>query len=193
MSKQELGTKRLCGHCGAKFYDLHLSPITCPKCGTAVEIAFVSSRFASAERASVPGGGAETSARKEVQFSSTVSASPSAASAPEGPKRSVLIVKGSWPSSSRRLATCSTKGVGGISSKAPPSANCPHKRPSRLSGHSGNNRQCPAQCPTRGLPSGLAWTAGESLLRLPPSSNSEQWRFAGPPPGPLPRTGPGGK
>jgi uncharacterized protein (TIGR02300 family) len=70
MSKQELGTKRLCGHCGAKFYDLHLSPITCPKCGTAVEIAFVSSRFASAERASVPEGGAETSARKEVQFSS---------------------------------------------------------------------------------------------------------------------------
>jgi uncharacterized protein (TIGR02300 family) len=34
MTRPELGTKRLCGHCGAKFYDLHHSPITCPKCGT---------------------------------------------------------------------------------------------------------------------------------------------------------------
>src|SRR5262249_7761287 len=30
---------------------------------------------------------------------------------PEGPKRSVLIVRGSWPSSTRNLATSSTKGV----------------------------------------------------------------------------------
>ena len=33
MSKPELGTKRLCGGCGAKFYDLNKDPITCPKCG----------------------------------------------------------------------------------------------------------------------------------------------------------------
>jgi uncharacterized protein (TIGR02300 family) len=44
MTKQELGTKRLCAHCGLKFYDLHHSPITCPKCGTAFAIAPVSSR-----------------------------------------------------------------------------------------------------------------------------------------------------
>jgi uncharacterized protein (TIGR02300 family) len=34
MTKPELGTKRLCGSCGARFYDLLHSPITCPKCGT---------------------------------------------------------------------------------------------------------------------------------------------------------------
>jgi uncharacterized protein (TIGR02300 family) len=32
VSKPELGTKRLCGSCGAKFYDLHRDPIVCPKC-----------------------------------------------------------------------------------------------------------------------------------------------------------------
>ena len=34
MAKPELGTKRLCGSCGAKFYDLSKDPIVCPKCGT---------------------------------------------------------------------------------------------------------------------------------------------------------------
>jgi uncharacterized protein (TIGR02300 family) len=34
MTKPELGTKRLCASCGARFYDLLHSPITCPKCGT---------------------------------------------------------------------------------------------------------------------------------------------------------------
>ena len=53
MTKQELGAKRLCAHCGAKFYDLHHSPITCPKCETVFEVAPVSSRFAS-ERAPAP-------------------------------------------------------------------------------------------------------------------------------------------
>ena len=32
MAKPELGTKRLCGNCGAKFYDLSKDPIVCPKC-----------------------------------------------------------------------------------------------------------------------------------------------------------------
>ena len=36
MAKPELGTKRLCGNCGVKFYDLNKSPITCPKCHTAM-------------------------------------------------------------------------------------------------------------------------------------------------------------
>ncbi|MCA0431747.1 MAG: TIGR02300 family protein [Proteobacteria bacterium] len=31
----ELGTKRTCPHCAARFYDLLKNPITCPKCGTA--------------------------------------------------------------------------------------------------------------------------------------------------------------
>jgi uncharacterized protein (TIGR02300 family) len=34
VSKPELGAKRLCGNCGAKFYDLHHDPIVCPKCAT---------------------------------------------------------------------------------------------------------------------------------------------------------------
>ena len=44
MAKPELGTKRLCAHCGAKFYDLNHSPITCPKCGTVFEAVVVTSR-----------------------------------------------------------------------------------------------------------------------------------------------------
>ncbi len=38
MTKPELGTKRLCPSCGAKYYDLNRDPITCPKCGTIFEI-----------------------------------------------------------------------------------------------------------------------------------------------------------
>ena len=38
MAKPELGTKRLCAGCGAKFYDLSKDPITCPKCGTVFEV-----------------------------------------------------------------------------------------------------------------------------------------------------------
>ena len=38
MAKPELGTKRLCASCGAKFYDLNKDPITCPKCGTVFEV-----------------------------------------------------------------------------------------------------------------------------------------------------------
>jgi uncharacterized protein (TIGR02300 family) len=44
VAKPELGTKRLCAHCGAKFYDLNHSPITCPKCGTVFEAVVVTSR-----------------------------------------------------------------------------------------------------------------------------------------------------
>jgi uncharacterized protein (TIGR02300 family) len=34
VAKPELGTKRLCANCGAKFYDLSKDPIVCPKCET---------------------------------------------------------------------------------------------------------------------------------------------------------------
>jgi uncharacterized protein (TIGR02300 family) len=44
VAKPELGTKRLCAHCGAKFYDLSHSPIVCPKCGTVFEPVVVQSR-----------------------------------------------------------------------------------------------------------------------------------------------------
>ena len=44
MAKPELGTKRLCMNCGAKFYDLSKDPIVCPKCHTVLELAAVSAR-----------------------------------------------------------------------------------------------------------------------------------------------------
>ena len=34
MAKPELGVKRQCQNCGAKFFDLNRDPIICPKCGT---------------------------------------------------------------------------------------------------------------------------------------------------------------
>ena len=37
MAKPEWGAKRTCQSCGTRFYDLMRSPITCPKCGSAVE------------------------------------------------------------------------------------------------------------------------------------------------------------
>lgn len=33
MVNPELGTKRTCTTCGARFYDLNKTPILCPKCG----------------------------------------------------------------------------------------------------------------------------------------------------------------
>ncbi len=33
MAKAELGAKRQCQNCGAKFFDLNKEPIVCPKCG----------------------------------------------------------------------------------------------------------------------------------------------------------------
>jgi uncharacterized protein (TIGR02300 family) len=34
MAKPELGTKRVCVSCGARFYDLGRAPAVCPKCST---------------------------------------------------------------------------------------------------------------------------------------------------------------
>jgi uncharacterized protein (TIGR02300 family) len=53
MTKPELGTKRLCAYCGARFYDLHHSPITCPKCDRVFDPVQVISRWR-AETARVP-------------------------------------------------------------------------------------------------------------------------------------------
>ena len=39
MARPELGTKRVCAECGAKYYDLNRDPIVCPKCGTIFEVA----------------------------------------------------------------------------------------------------------------------------------------------------------
>ncbi|MFT8369140.1 FYDLN acid domain-containing protein [Acetobacter papayae] len=34
MTQPDLGTKRVCVSCGARFYDLSRVPAVCPKCGT---------------------------------------------------------------------------------------------------------------------------------------------------------------
>ena len=37
MVKPEWGTKRLCPHCGARFYDMNRDPLTCPACSAAID------------------------------------------------------------------------------------------------------------------------------------------------------------
>lgn len=58
MARPELGLKRQCMSCGAKFYDLDKDPATCPKCGTIYQAIASSSRVAApalaARAASVP-------------------------------------------------------------------------------------------------------------------------------------------
>jgi len=39
VAKPELGLKRQCMSCGAKFYDLNKDPAVCPKCGTVFQAA----------------------------------------------------------------------------------------------------------------------------------------------------------
>lgn len=39
MARPELGLKRQCMNCGAKFYDLARDPATCPKCGSVYQAA----------------------------------------------------------------------------------------------------------------------------------------------------------
>jgi len=50
VAKPELGIKRICGSCGAKFYDLARDSIVCPRCGTIYEAAAVPARTPAAAR-----------------------------------------------------------------------------------------------------------------------------------------------
>jgi uncharacterized protein (TIGR02300 family) len=62
VAKPELGTKRLCGGCGAKFYDLGKDPIVCPKCGTVFEVVVPVARGRAAEAAAAAAAGAAAAA-----------------------------------------------------------------------------------------------------------------------------------
>lgn len=71
VAKPELGIKRQCANCGAKFYDLAKTPILCPKCGTVYEVAPVSARrtaakAAVAETQEAPAAEPETVSLEEV-------------------------------------------------------------------------------------------------------------------------------
>jgi uncharacterized protein (TIGR02300 family) len=46
VAKPELGLKRQCMNCGAKFYDLNKNPIACPKCGAVYQAVGLSARVA---------------------------------------------------------------------------------------------------------------------------------------------------
>ncbi len=55
MAKPELGLKRQCMSCGAKFYDLNKDPAVCPKCGTPYQATAMSRAAAPvAARAAAP-------------------------------------------------------------------------------------------------------------------------------------------
>lgn len=61
MAKPDLGTKRVCLSCSAKFYDLNRDPINCPKCGAPFQFAAPSRRPESEEDDvdAAPAAGAE--------------------------------------------------------------------------------------------------------------------------------------
>jgi uncharacterized protein (TIGR02300 family) len=73
LAKPDLGTKRLCGSCGAKFYDLSKTPIVCPKCETVFVVAPVSSR-ARPETAAAAAARAAAVAEPEVVAPETADA-----------------------------------------------------------------------------------------------------------------------
>jgi uncharacterized protein (TIGR02300 family) len=52
MSKPARGTKRVCPNCGARFYDLNRTPITCPVCQAVYQVTPPTSRRG--ERAAPP-------------------------------------------------------------------------------------------------------------------------------------------
>jgi uncharacterized protein (TIGR02300 family) len=54
VAKPELGTKRLCASCGAKFYDLGKTPIVCPKCDTVFQPVVTRSRGGAAAATVAP-------------------------------------------------------------------------------------------------------------------------------------------
>jgi len=62
VAKPELGTKRLCGSCGAKFYDLSKTPILCPKCSTVFEVVVPVTRGRSEAAAAAAGAAAAAAA-----------------------------------------------------------------------------------------------------------------------------------
>jgi uncharacterized protein (TIGR02300 family) len=72
VAKPDLGTKRHCGHCAAKFYDLSKDPIVCPKCGTVMAPAAVAAR-ARPESARAPAVAEEEVAAPETTEAEFVS------------------------------------------------------------------------------------------------------------------------
>jgi uncharacterized protein (TIGR02300 family) len=68
VANPELGTKRLCTNCGAKFYDLAKDPIVCPKCNTVLQLAAVTRARPEAARAQVSEDEAVAPESQEAEF-----------------------------------------------------------------------------------------------------------------------------
>jgi uncharacterized protein (TIGR02300 family) len=73
VAKAELGTKRLCAHCGAKFYDLNKDPIVCPKCSTVFHVVTVAPR-GRPDAAAAAAAAARAAAKPEVEAPETADA-----------------------------------------------------------------------------------------------------------------------
>jgi uncharacterized protein (TIGR02300 family) len=70
VAKPDLGTKRLCASCGAKFYDLGKDPITCPKCGTVFEIVVPVTRGGRGGEAAAAAAAAAAASRAQAKEAS---------------------------------------------------------------------------------------------------------------------------
>src|SRR5215813_14391635 len=69
VANPELGTKRLCASCGAKFYDLNKDPITCPKCGTVFEVVVPVTRGGRGGEAAAAAAAAAAASRAQAKDS----------------------------------------------------------------------------------------------------------------------------
>jgi uncharacterized protein (TIGR02300 family) len=72
VAKPELGIKRLCASCGAKFYDLSKTPIVCPKCSTVYEVTLPRAK-SDGPRGAAAAAAAATVAEPEAAEAETVS------------------------------------------------------------------------------------------------------------------------
>jgi uncharacterized protein (TIGR02300 family) len=68
--KPELGAKRQCQNCGAKFFDLNRDPIVCPKCATVFQAA---APVRAASRAAAANDDEETEVETDTAAAETVS------------------------------------------------------------------------------------------------------------------------
>jgi uncharacterized protein (TIGR02300 family) len=79
VAKPELGTKRQCQNCAAKFFDLNKDPIICPKCGTVFQGAAAARARPAAKAEEEEDTGLATPAGVEVVSLDEVEASEKAA------------------------------------------------------------------------------------------------------------------
>lgn len=68
MAKPELGSKRQCQNCGAKFFDLNKDPIVCPKCSTVFQVTAAPTRAAARAAVQEDEADADTSGAELVSL-----------------------------------------------------------------------------------------------------------------------------